>query len=1192
MSVFRTQFLLIISISLVIGAEIKPVSIHNGFQTLATSQEMTLHYNLPNYNLTQIEQDGDVFTKPELKDAGTIVNPGDPYLPTVSTYYAVEPGKQFSASVTIQETEIIQNVNILPLEGYHANLKGRAIAGNTYSQDALFPENIVTVSEPIIMRGLTMVQVSITPFQYNPVTNELTIIQSVDLELEESGTSEMPFIPQKRSRAFEKLYESMVVNYSSLNRDELEYQRPCILYVLPNNLTNDMEESIQELMDWKQRVGFEINEISSSTVVNDKNNLKDYIENAYETWDNPPVHVTIVGDAEGSYDIPTWTEPWSGYNGNDGDHPYSTLEGSDNFPEVFLGRLSFDSSSQLATIVSKTVNYESNPYMGENWFQRACLVGDPSSSGISTIITNEHIHEMLDMVGFEDVNTIYSSPYPSQMQAGLSAGVSYLNYRGYIGVSGFSEANINSANNGFMLPVATILTCGTGNFGWGTSLAEIFLRAGTPTVPKGAVASIGTATSSTHTMFNNIVDMGFYYGTLVREIESAGASLMYGKMMLYENYPTNPSNYCDIFSQWNSLMGESSLVMWSDYPTVITVEHSYAMTAGTNFIDIEVNQPNMPLEDAWVTIWKDNVIFESAYTNAEGKVRLPVTSTNLGAVLVTVTKRNYYPYQSSFQIYDPGVAVHIAENGITISDDNTGESSGNGDGIANGGEILELYIPAQNYGSQSSSEITGEISSSSGYVSIINSTVDYGAIGSGNTSSPSMAFVISLADGLPDGADLGLQISFTESGGAEMQSVIDIQVSGNSLIGTGVNVIGSTNDVLTPGLSSYFEIELKNIGSTNAYSVTGTITCASPFIEILDNTGTWASIQSGNEAFNGNNYFEVFALEEALPGTIVHFILNNQTPQGYESNSIVEVQIGTPTVTDPTGPDAYGYYIYDSGDIGYTISPTYNWVEVDSRYGGSGTHLSSLTDNGNNGDDVETISLPFSFNFYGQEYDEISVCSNGWISMGESTLASFRNYRIPGVGGPSSMVAVFWDDLQLTDQGRVYTYYDETARKFYIEWSRVRTYQNNTEETFQAVLLDPSYYVTPTGDGEILLQYLDFNNTSYGSYPYVHGDYCTVGIEDHTMTQGLQYTFNNSYQTASQEISDGTALLITTRGGTIRLMGDLNYDEKINIFDIMLLVDFNMGYVGHINPFFADINGDNLVNVLDVIALIRVVLMY
>ena len=778
MSVFRTQFLLIISISLVIGAEIKPVSIHNGFQTLATSQEMTLHYNLPNYNLTQIEQDGDVFTKPELKDAGTIVNPGDPYLPTVSTYYAVEPGKQFSASVTIQETEIIQNVNILPLEGYHANLKGRAIAGNTYSQDALFPENIVTVSEPIIMRGLTMVQVSITPFQYNPVTNELTIIQSVDLELEESGTSEMPFIPQKRSRAFEKLYESMVVNYSSLNRDELEYQRPCILYVLPNNLTNDMEESIQELMDWKQRVGFEINEISSSTVVNDKNNLKDYIENAYETWDNPPVHVTIVGDAEGSYDIPTWTEPWSGYNGNDGDHPYSTLEGSDNFPEVFLGRLSFDTSSQLATIVSKTVNYESNPYMGENWFQRACLVGDPSSSGISTVITNEHIDEILDLEGYNDINTIYSSPYASQMVSGITEGVSFFNYRGYWGVSGFGSGDINSTNNGFMLPVATVLTCGTGSFGSEECLTESFLRAGTPTVPKGAVACIGTATIGTHTMYNNLVDMGFYYGTLIEGIESAGASLMYGKMMLYQTYPSNPSNYCDIFTHWNSLMGESSLVMWTDYPTQTTVSHPYAITKGTNYIDITVSKDNGNVDGAWVTILMNDEIFESGYTNNQGFVRLPVTSTQTGDVLVTVTKRNHYPYQSSFQIYDPGVSINLSETTLNIIDDNTGESVGNGDGIANGGETIEIYISASNFGSIDAENVVGTLSSESGHVTLINNSIDYGSISSGGTVNAPTPFLINLAEGLPDNSNLNLIVNFTVNNAENSSGLLNVNISG------------------------------------------------------------------------------------------------------------------------------------------------------------------------------------------------------------------------------------------------------------------------------------------------------------------------------------------------------------------------------------------------------------------------------
>ena len=126
--------------------------------------------------------------------------------------------------------------------------------------------------------------------------------------------------------------------------------------------------------------------------------------------------------------------------------------------------------------------------------------------------------------------------------------------------------------------------------------------------------------------------------------------------------------------------------------------------------------------------------------------------------------------------------------------------------------------------------------------------------------------------------------------------------------------------------------------------------------------------------------------------------------------------------------------------------------------------------------------------------------------MGETDLESFRNYQMPGVGGPAKMIAVFWDDLKLSNGGRVYTWHDQIEKKFYVEWSEVRTYQNNSLETFQAVLYDPSYYITPTGDGEILLQYKEFNNTSYGSYSWdqIHGNYCSVGIEDHTMTRGLQ----------------------------------------------------------------------------------------
>ena len=1192
MVIVRKIAIILLGISFLISAEGNSTNKkYNGFQILSGNNNKINFIN-PGYEIVEKTLDNKNYLKPEIKNSGSMVSVGEPYLPSVNTFYAVEPGKSYTANVTILNSELITDVDILPLETWDNELTGSVEKSDVYNQNKNFPVSFTKVSEPIVMRNMVMVQVSMTPFQYNPVSRELTIIHDAEVELVESGDIEMPFIPSKRSRAFDDFLEALVVNYESLSRNDDEYQRPSILYVLPNNIGN-LLSTVEPLMDWKRRMGYEVNYISSSTVVNNRNNLKAYIEDAYENWDNPPVHVNIVADAEGSYDVPTWTDSWSGYNG-EGDHPYSLLEGNDQFPEVFIGRLSFDTSSDLQTIISKTINYESNPYMNENWFQRACLVGDPSTSGISCVITNEHIHEILDVAGFEEVNTVYSGSFPGEMQSGISDGVAFFNYRGYYGVSGFTSNNVNNTNNGFMLPVATVITCGTGSFASEEALIESFIRAGTSANPRGSVVCIGTATLGTHTMFNNIVGMGFYYGAMIKGIETVGAALMYGKMMLHQNYPSNPNNYADIFTHWNNLMGESSLQMWTEYPQLMSVTHPYAVNKGTNYIDINVTIGLEPVKDSWVTIYMEDEMIESGYTNSAGFVRLPISTDSEGEVHVTITKQNHYPYQNSFQIYDPGVAVNVSESTLAIDDDNTGDSNGNSNGSANGGETIELYISAKNYGDDDASGISGVLVSGNTNATIINNTISYGAINSGETVSAPTPFVIQFADGLQEGADLDLIVTFLDEGGSTSSGLINLNISGNNLFASNLDVLGTVNDILNPGQSSYLKIQLSNIGSTSASNITGTITCASPFIEIIDNTGIWNSIMNGGAAYNNDDYFEVSALDETIPGAIAHLILNLETSDGYTTNSVIEIQIGEATVYDPVGPDAHGYYIYDSGDIEYLLAPAYNWVEIDDRYGGSGSHLSSLTDSGNNQDDVETINLPFTFTFYGQEYNQISICSNGWLSMGDTDMESFRNYQIPGVGGPAAMVAVFWDDLKLTNNGRVYTWYDEENRKFYIQWSRVRTYQNNDTETFQAVLMDPDYYNTPTGDGEILMQYNDFNNTSYGSYSWdqIHGDYCTVGIEDHTMTVGLQYTFNDGYHPAGMEIEDGVALLITTRGSDIRLDGDLNYDQIVNVYDILLLVDFILGEEGNVNAYFADINNDGMVNIMDMVRLIQMVMEY
>lgn len=1176
------------------------VSNHNGFNYIVKNNgNGCIKFSNPDYTFESIEaENGSLYKKPIFSNSSHTSDSGSPDLPSKTTFIAVNPQKIYSVEVTFRSSKNIENIEITPKGSWDNNIsKIQKIEANYSGVEDYYPKSIASISEPMAMRELAFLSLTVSPFRYFPDEKRLVEFLDIEVELIETGNRDAStFFPEKRSRAFEPLYESIIANYSSLNRELIPYQRPSILYVLPSNIGNLMG-TVNVLMDWKRRMGYEVNYISSSAIVNNANNLKNYIETAYETWDNPPEFVTLVGDAEGSYDIPTHFENWSGYNG-EGDHPYATLAGNDLFPEIFIGRLSFDTQSHLQTIISKTVNYESNPYMGENWFKRACLVGDASTSGVSCIITNDNIKEVLKNHGYEDIRTVYSGDFPSQMTSNLSQGLGFFNYRGFYGVSGYTIEDISSANNGFMLPISTVITCGTGSFGTEESISEAFLRAGTASNPKAAVASIGTATLGTHTMFNNMVDMGFYHGVFVQNINSVGGALMAGKLWLSRAYPTNPNQWVSTFTHWNSLMGDPSLQMWTDYPEMLNVVHPYSIAKGTNFIDFTLtNSAGMPISDAWVTIYKEDAIIESGYSNSNGSIRLIFSSTEEGEVLVTVTKKNHYPYQSSFQIYNPGASVNVVPDNISIFENGTGSSSGNGDGKINSGEIVDVIIPVLNYGNANAVQINGTLSSENENVSIINDTHYYGDLSIGGmASNDSSPFTLSVNNNVTDQSRIKLILSLVNDSGYSSKGYIELQIDGKNLYAYSIDVIGNNQNVLSSGQTSNVNIELHNIGSTIAQNVTGVITSASQSIEIIDDSAMWNSIYPNSFSSNSSSddYFIIEAKEEVIPGTIANLIVSISSDEGYSNTSIIPIQIGIPAETDPLGPDEYGYYLYDSGDIDYLIAPTYNWIEIDSRYDGSGSYLNTLNDDGDNGDDVQTVDLPFNFRFYGQDYDRLSICSNGWIAFGETSLSSFRNYPLPGAGGPGKMVAVFWDDLKTTNSGRVYTWYDQVNRLFIVQWSRVRTFQNNTTETFQVILKDPMYYTTPTGDGEILIQYLDFNNNTTGSYNWsqIHGNYCTVGIEDHTMTRGLEYTFNNTYADAAMPLSDGTAILITTRGSEIRLDGDLNTDGIIDINDLLILIDHIVADQTNFNPFLADINSDGMVNILDMVRLIQIVMGY
>jgi hypothetical protein len=832
-----------------------------------------------------------------------------------------------------------------------------------------------------------------------------------------------------------------------------------------------------------------------------------------------------VGDVGGSYNVPTYYEDWGHdyYNNQcEGDHPFSQLDGTDLFPEVIIGRISIRSTTDLAIVVNKILHYEKGTYTSTMlpYYEKAALVGDPSSSGMSTTITNEYIEEILNAYEFDDVRIkISGGSWSSWMQSQLNEGVLYFNYRGYLGVSGFGNSNIDAANNGHKLPLATVLTCGTGSFAEDqTCISEKFLRAGSVSNPKGGIAGISTATWNTHTLFNNIVDMGIYDGIFTENITTAGGGLAHGKLVLFNAYPTNPYNWVNAFTQWNNLMGDPATHLWTDTPSYLNVDFESEIPFGTNFQDVHVYGTNgIFIENAMITVLKGNdEIFYNTFSDQNGNVTLDLNYDYGGEVNITVTKQNFIPFIGSFEISTMGKLVNVDPTQEVDVDDGAG-----GNGILNPGETVDIQIPIKNFGLLGVSGLQATLESTSPFVILTDDNSYYGNLNSGSFSFGD-PYSLYLDPSAIDREDLGLRIHIMDDSGEEWIGSVPLLVQGGYLVVSNDAFIEKNQTIDIP-------VSIQNNGSIPVENVIAELSYSGDLIEILDGDGSWGTVQP-SEIISCFDCFTITSGNDMVNGTLISLAIRFFNSNGYDHRQSLTLQVGEVSEADPMGPDAYGYYIYDMADTDYDFAPVYDWIEIDPGYGGSGTDL-NLSDNGdgNFSNSSEVINLPFTFKFYGIDYDEMTVNSNGWIAMGESNLESFRNYPIPGAGGPSPMIAAFWDDLKTTNGGDVFSYFDPGNQFVIIQWSDMRTHNQNSVETFQVILYNNP--VPPYGDGEIKIQYKIFNNTSSGNftgYTPIHGGYSTIGIENHLSNDGLEYTFDNNYATAATELDDGSAIFITT----------------------------------------------------------------
>ncbi len=861
---------------------------------------------------------------------------------------------------------------------------------------------------------------------------------------------------------------------------------------------------IPDFVQFKKSQGFDVTVAPLSVTGNTPESIKSYIANALNA--NPMLeYVLLIGDVDGLGELPSF---YYGPENDVTDQKYTHLVGDDSVPDVFIGRFSVDSPVELLVSIQKTIQYHRNPLAHGDWLDRGLVVGGNYSNTvpipITPVWTSRWVRDILLDEGYAQVDTVFYPPIQygaPQIQSILNNGVGIVNYRGWGDANGwhYPEFHVNDVgglNNGWMTPVFTSFVCNANDFANNVDpcLGESIVRAGSPSVPKGGVAVIGPSDLHTSTKYNNIINAYMFDAILDHNVLELAPAMLAGQLGLLREFPDQDGagEAQEFYFHVYNILGDPSLNIHVKSPDVFTLfETGSDIDAG--FIKIHAtNSSGNPVPQAVVAIMSGDDLIGKGMTDIDGGFSFNIPAVSGESISVYVNKPGFV----QGMIDMTPASVGIVFSGYSF--DGTEESH---DPIPLGTNV-DIYPVILNSSGSSLGSGTGTVTAD-GDIVIVSDSFTFNSISDGESAIATSPVTVRIEDHLfTNYANLNVDLSSGSSG------MIGVPVETPPF-----EITLESATTVEPNVSFSPRLSLINHGGIDYGNVTVSLAAISEETSVsLSGNEPAISIDSWGTVESNLSDYTVTLGDMSWGSTVtIQMDLKIDNHVIYSKNQHLAVL--PPSHDLPAMPSQYGYWVYDNTDDGYTEKPTFDWVELDPDYGGAnGTHY-PVDD-----DDHVTISLPFAFTYFGEDYSSITLSSNGWVSLIPCNIDYFWNYTIPMALGPKALMAVFWDDLEVvgTDSINIFTWHDETNGRFVIEWSRaLNNFDEVTEETFELILYDPTVMVTSTGDGVIEMQYLDINNVDSEK------NYATIGIEDHHKNDGIQVSFNNIYAPGVAPLENG-----------------------------------------------------------------------